>query len=281
MSSTTPFHEIPETTFAYTKQPPLFQKTVQRIHFYAGNDKGQKELPDYTRRYGQHPLDESDVVVALGGDGTQLETMRRSYAFDVPVYGIDLGGEGYLLNKKPKDLISELYHSAVVPFAAMECTGVDVQNKPFCQICLNDVATRCETAQTAHIRIMLNNVVYRDEVWCSSVIVATPQGTTGYTRWAGGIVLPVGCRQFAITGVAQIKTKSPDINATIDNKTVVQLEALDTQKRPQSLDCDNVTQTHFKQCCIQKAAKPIRVLYHPSHAVVRSAVFAQQILTRE
>ena len=280
MTPSVPFHEVPETTFAYTKEAPLFHQQVRHIHFYAGNEKGEKDLPDYIRRYGQEPLEKADVIVALGGDGTMLDAMKMAYPFDIPVYGIDRGGEGYLLNSEPTDLISEIYHAAVVPFPALDCSGEDVKKRPFHQICLNDVATRCETSQTAHIRITLNDVVYRDEVWCNSVIVATPQGSTGYCRWADGMVIPVGCRQLSIAGVAQIKTKAPGINATVDEQTRIQIEALDTEKRPQSLDCDNVTEMHFKRCLIQKAPQTVRVLYNPTHQVVRHAIFAQRILSR-
>lgn len=278
--SSMPFHEVPGITFAYTKEAPLFHQTVQHIYFFAGNDKGKKDLPDYIRRYGNSALEHADIVVALGGDGTMLDAMKMAYPFDKPVYGIDRGGEGYLLNSEPTDLISEIYHAAVVPFPAIECSGINEKKKTFRHICLNDVATRCETSQTAHLRLMLNDIVYRDEVWCNSVIVATPQGSTGYCRWADGIVIPVGCHQWSIAGVAQIKTKAANINATVHENTRIQIEVLDSEKRPQALDCDNVTEPHFKQCQIQKAPKVVRVLYNHAHNVVKNAIFAQQILSR-
>ncbi|HLY90407.1 MAG TPA: NAD(+)/NADH kinase, partial [Acetobacteraceae bacterium] len=58
-------------------------------------------------RYGDCPLEKASVVVPLGGDGFMLETIHRVLPLDLPVYGMNCGSVGFLMNTFNEDDLPE------------------------------------------------------------------------------------------------------------------------------------------------------------------------------
>ncbi len=76
----------------------------QAIHFLAGpGAKGQAALEEMTARYGQQPMSQAQVIVALGGDGFMLQTLHQLIDQGLPVYGMKIGNVGFLMNRYAQD----------------------------------------------------------------------------------------------------------------------------------------------------------------------------------
>src|SRR5688500_3237613 len=83
---------------------------LMRIHFIAGDTaEAQDAAANLKTVHGQAAAADCDVIVVLGGDGTLLETVHRTLALNKPVYGMNRGSVGFLLNPyRPEDLINRL-----------------------------------------------------------------------------------------------------------------------------------------------------------------------------
>ena len=67
----------------------------------------QAALAELSARYGNVPIAKADVIVALGGDGFMLQTLHATQHIDLPVYGMNRGTVGFLLNAYAVDGLYE------------------------------------------------------------------------------------------------------------------------------------------------------------------------------
>src|ERR1700755_1911316 len=88
------------------RQTPKYE----RIAFVASPaPEARKALKHLTRLYGNVTPSKADVVVALGGDGLMLQTLRRAMKADKPIYGMHRGTVGFLMNEfRERDLRERL-----------------------------------------------------------------------------------------------------------------------------------------------------------------------------
>lgn len=190
-------------------------------------------------RYGQHAPQDSEVIVALGGDGFMLETLRAQMTAGKPVYGVNCGTVGFLMN--PLDVnglerrIAEAERAVIHPLA-ME--AVDARAKRHLAHAINEVSLFRQTRQSARIRISVNGVVRMESLTCDGVLLATPAGSTAYNLSAHGPILPIDARLLAMTPISAFRPRRWK-GALLPHDAVVAFEALDPDQRPVSAVADN------------------------------------------
>ncbi len=212
----------------------------QRIAFTASNAPAAIEaLAALTQAYGQRPVAQADVVVALGGDGFMLQTLHETEEMDLPVYGMNCGTIGFLMNTYATDDLPERLAAAeetmINPLAmrAVDTHGVVTE-----ALAVNEVSLLRQGPQAAKLRITIDGRERMAELVCDGALVATPAGSTAYNYSAHGPILPIGSDVLALTAMAAFRPRRWR-GALLPMTAVVRFDVLDAEKRPVMADADS------------------------------------------
>jgi NAD+ kinase len=194
---------------------------------------------EFKKRYGDAPPEEADVLVAIGGDGCMLETLRIAMATAKPAYGVNCGTVGFLMN--PFDLeglpqrIAEAESATIHPLA-MKATTLDGRVET--ALAINEISLFRQTRQSARVRISVNGKVRMESLICDGVLLATPAGSTAYNLSAHGPILPIDAQLLALTPISAFRPRRWR-GALLSCDAVVLFEALEPEQRPVSAVADN------------------------------------------
>jgi len=212
-----------------------------RLHFVASSaPDAQAALAAMRALYDDAPETEADTIVALGGDGFMLETLHRHLGSRRPIYGMNLGSVGFLMNDyRPEGLVERLAlaERAVIHPLRMRATSSDGTRRA--AIAINEVSLLRQTRQAAKLRISIDGQVRMDELICDGVMVATPAGSTAYNLSAHGPILPIDSALLALTPISAFRPRRWR-GALLPHKAQVRLDILEVAKRPVSAVADHV-----------------------------------------
>lgn len=189
--------------------------------------------------YGEVGEDEADVVVALGGDGFMLETLHRNLDRQTPVYGMNRGSVGFLMNDYVEDgLIDRLNDAdhAVIHPLQMDATTRAGQVEG--GLAFNEVSLLRQTRQSAKLRVTVDGRVRMGELICDGCLVATPAGSTAYNLSAHGPIVPLDARMLALTPISAFRPRRWR-GALLSHRAHVVFEVLEADKRPVSATADS------------------------------------------
>ena len=203
-----------------------------------------------SERYGDAAPENADVIVALGGDGLMLQTMHRYMQHRVPIYGMNRGSVGFLMNEYHDDALKE-------SLAAAECATLHP---------LRMKAT-LETHQAAKIRISIDGKTRMEELICDGVLVATPAGSTAYNLSAQGPIVPIDAALLALTPISAFRPRRWR-GALLSHRAHVRFEILESEKRPVSAVADhtefrNVTDVEVEE----DGGIELLMLFDPDHGL--------------
>jgi NAD+ kinase len=191
-------------------------------------------------RYGDVPAAEADVVVALGGDGTMLETLRRTLEGHKPIYGMNRGSVGFLMNDYVEDgLLERIAAAEKAVIYPLTMGTLDVRGVRREAIAINEVSLLRQTYQTAKLRILINGRVRMPELICDGIIVSTPAGSTAYNLSAHGPIIPLSGQVLALTPISAFRPRRWR-GALLSHEDKVTFDVLESEKRPVSAVADNV-----------------------------------------
>ena len=185
------------------------------------------------------PLNEADVVIALGGDGTMLEVLHATMGRGTPVYGMNRGSIGFLLNEYKIDKVLDRIFSAqqicLHPLSMVTKTMLGSIETAYA---INEVSVLRETRQAAKLKIMVDGVTRLEELICDGAMVATPAGSTAYNPSAHGPILPLGAQLLAVTPISPFRPRRWR-GALLPHTTRIGFEVLEADKRPVSAVADS------------------------------------------
>jgi len=210
-----------------------------RIGFRAADTpEAQEALSNLTALYGDASNSEADILVVLGGDGFMLETLHSIMERPVPIYGMNLGTVGFLLNEYRHEQLTERLANAVsvalhpLRMRAQMRSGVIEDG-----LAINEVSLFRETRQAAQIKIAIDGVVRMQELVCDGVLVATPAGSTAYNLSAHGPILPTGANLVALTPINAFRPRRWR-GALLPCSSHFRFDVEDPEKRPVSAVAD-------------------------------------------
>ena len=217
------------------------------------------------------PVDEADVVIALGGDGFMLQTLhamleRRQLA--VPVFGMNLGTVGFLMNEyRAHGLDERLARAKPFRVAPLQMTATGVDGRVHTLPAINEVSLLRETRQTAKLEVSINDRVVMPELACDGILAATTAGSTAYNLSAQGPILPLGSALIALTPISPFRPRRWR-GAILPDKTRVDLRVLDPAKRPVSAVADQREVRDVAAVAIAlDRARELTLLFDPEHAL--------------
>jgi NAD+ kinase len=210
-----------------------------KIAFVAADQEAAQEaLVQLTSLYGQSNPAQCDVIVSLGGDGFMLETMHRFIPDNKPIYGMNRGTVGFLLNDYREEHLSErLRNAQIVRLHPLIMTVETKDGTIQTALAINEVSLHRESRQAAKLRIRVDGKTRLEELICDGLLVATPAGSTAYNLSAHGPIIPMGAGVMALTPVCAFRPRRWR-SALLPHKALVQVEILEQDKRPVSAVAD-------------------------------------------
>lgn len=212
---------------------------MNSFHFLASKSpEAQTHLITLTELYGQAPLESASVIVAIGGDGTLLNALRKSEGRDVPVYGMNRGSVGFLMNSPHvEDLQTRIAEAESVTIHPLSMQATDVHGNTFQSIAFNEVSLLRQVRQAAKIRITVDDIVRMDELICDGILVATPAGSTAYNLSAHGPILPLKSDILALTPISAFRPRRWR-GALLPASASIRFDVIEPQSRPVSATAD-------------------------------------------
>lgn len=242
---------------------------MPRIAFVASPaDPAQAALAGLTARHGNAPVAGAEVIVALGGDGFMLQTLHEVEGLDVPVYGMNCGTVGFLMNAfGPEDLAARLAvaEEAVLNPLSMQAEGVDGRLTE--ALAINEVSLLRAGPQAAKLRISIDGRERMEALVCDGALVATPAGSTAYNYSAHGPILPIGSDVLALTAVAAFRPRRWR-GALLPKTAVVRFDVLEPDKRPVMADADSRSVRDVVAVTVRSEPRVRhRILFDPGHGL--------------
>lgn len=189
-------------------------------------------------QYGNHAIADADVIVALGGDGSMLRALHESIIHKKPVYGMNRGSVGFLLNEyREGDLIARLERAQTVILNPLRMKVTTMAGETQDTLAVNEVSLLRETRQAAKLRITIDGIMRLDELICDGLIFSTPAGSTAYNLSAHGPIIPLSAGILALTPISAFRPRRWR-GALLPKSSKLKISILEPQNRPVSAVSD-------------------------------------------
>ncbi|MDD9329358.1 MAG: NAD kinase [Bartonella sp.] len=239
-----------------------------RFHFIsAETEEAIKATNKLISIYGHSSLEDADVIVALGGDGTMLQTVRDVMNTGKPIYGMNRGSVGFLMNefheKKLPTRIAAAHKKEIHPLRMI----ANAQPHGHIEaLAINEVSLFRQSYQAAKIRISIDNQIRMNELICDGILVATPAGSTAYNLSAQGPILPLMAPLMILTPVSPFRPRAWH-GALLPNTATVRFDMLEYDKRPVNAAADNIEVKSVHSVIISSATEiTVSILFDPDHS---------------
>jgi len=213
--------------------------TTTRIAFVASAaPEAQAGLENLIARYGQAAPEEAEAIVALGGDGFMLQTLHRFLDRKVPIYGMNRGTVGFLMNEYAEDdLLERLERAEEAELHPLRMRAQNAAGAVEEALAINEVSLSRQTRLAAKIRILVDGRVRLQELICDGVLVATPAGSSAYNLSAHGPIVPLSAGILALTPISAFRPRRWR-GALLPRNAEVRFQILEASERPVSAVAD-------------------------------------------
>ncbi len=219
-------------------------------------------------KYGDVGPERADVIVALGGDGFMLQTLHGTQALPAPVYGMNCGTIGFLMNEyREAGLIARLEAAEEAVINPLAMRAITVEGQAHDALAINEVSLLRAGPQAAKLRITVDGRVRMEELVADGAIVATPAGSTAYNYSAHGPILPIGSDVLALTAVAAFRPRRWR-GALLPKSGEVRFDVLEARKRPVMAEADGQGVRDVVTVIVRsEMAVSHRILFDPGHGL--------------
>lgn len=210
------------------------------IAFVASNtDIAQSALAEMEAIYGNAPLDEAEVVVALGGDGFMLQTLHNTMNSGKRIYGMNRGSVGFLMNDyRVDDLPARIEASVENKFYPLKMVALDSTGATTTALAINEVSLFRQSYQAAKLQVEIDGKIRLPELTCDGLLAATPVGSTAYNLSAHGPIMPLEAPLIALTPVSAYRPRRWR-GALLPDKVQIDIHVLEAEKRPVNAVADH------------------------------------------
>ncbi len=241
--------------------------TRKTFAFVAADTKEAQDALDRLRkRYPDTSAEQADVIIALGGDGFMLETLHRYLHRQVPIFGMNCGTVGFLMNEyQENDLEDRLSKTTPVTLHPLHMTAHTLAGEVIEALAINEVSLLRESRQAAKLVISVDEVVRMSELICDGVLVATPAGSTAYNLSAHGPIIPIGTPLLALTPISAFRPRRWR-GALLPHRAKVTIEILEAKKRPVSATADYTEVRDVARVEVHEDRETsLQLLFDPEH----------------
>jgi NAD+ kinase len=242
----------------------------------SGAPDAEEAAASLSSRYGNTPVAEADVIVALGGDGFLLQTLRETMGTGKQIYGMNRGTVGFLMNEfQEEGLRARLQAADAEVIRPLEMYTTSDDGSSVHALAINEVSVLRQSYQAAKIRITIDDKVRLEELICDGVMVATPAGSTAYNLSAHGPILPLDASLLALTPVSPFRPRRWR-GALLPKQSVVRFDILEQEKRPVNAVADHTEVKSVTSVLVQESRKAtVTLLFDEGHS------WSERILTEQ
>ena len=231
------------------------------------------------KEYGQASPDEADCIVVLSGDGMVLRAFHETFERQIPIYGMNRGGIGFLTNSYVKTgLIEKIQQAVEVKIHPLRVIATTDQGETYSSIAINEVYLLRETHQSAKIRICVDNIPHLKELVCDGIITSTPIGSTAYNYSANGPIIPLESNLLALTPISAFRPRCWR-GALIGSKSKVRLEVIDHLRRPVCAVADYVEFRHVSNVTVFEDKSVTLTLLFDKENTLEKKILEEQFAT--
>ncbi len=248
-----------------------------RIAFLASESpEARKALAKLARRHGNADPAAADVVVALGGDGHMLQAMHKFVSTGVPIYGMNRGSVGFLMNDfHDNHLLERLKAAEQTTIRPLRMAATDAAGKTRKAIAFNEVSLLRQRYQAAKLKIAVDGATRLDELICDGLLLATPAGSTAYNLSAHGPILPINSSLLALTPISAFRPRRWR-GAILPHEARVTLTVLEPDKRPVAAVADHLEVREVREVEIAEDRKrSVKILFDPGHSLAERVLREQ------
>ncbi|WP_068119077.1 NAD kinase [Tropicimonas marinistellae] len=243
---------------------------MTKIAFLAsGVEVAQDAQETLAEMYGNHDPEEADVIVALGGDGFMLQTLHGMQHLDTPVYGMNCGTVGFMMNEyHAEGLIERLSDAEEETIHPLAMRAVTPEGDVHDALALNEVSLLRQGPQVAKLRISVDGRVRMEELVADGALVSTPAGSTAYNYSAHGPIVPIGSEVLALTAMSAFRPRRWR-GALLPASAEVRFDVLQHEKRPVMAEADSRNSVRNVLTVVIRSQPDIkhRLLFDPGHGL--------------
>ena len=244
----------------------------QKIAIIAGsnNEAALKKKDQLVEKYNFKDLTKShkntkdiDLIFALGGDGLMLKLLHDFAENPIPIYGINYGTFGFLMNHLPKkDLLTIIEEATQSTLYPLKMDVTDASNKKHRHIAINEISLLRQSSQAVKVEIEINNKKRLKSLTGDGILVATPAGSTAYNLSAGGPIIPFGSEILALTTISPFRPRNWK-GALLPENSKIKFKILDHKSRPTIASADSIEVKNAKEIAIsQDRSTPFTILFN-------------------
>ncbi|MFM8646464.1 MAG: NAD kinase [Methylocystis sp.] len=256
-----------------------FSNAVKKLAFISsGTPEADDARQRLAEKYGEAPPEEADCIVALGGDGLMLRTLHRYMGTGKPIYGMNRGSVGFLMNQyREANLRKRICDAKASVIHPLLIKAVNVRNDQFSAHAINEVSLLRQTSQIAKLRILVNSQERLPELVTDGILVATPAGSTAYNLSANGPILPLDAPLLALTPISAFRPRRWR-GALLPDAAKVRIEVLEAAKRPVSVVADHDEFRDLSHVEIEMDHKANLILLHDAGHSLEERILREQFL---
>jgi NAD+ kinase len=250
---------------------------VRKIAFVAsGAPEAEEALARLSELYGNAAPQTAEIIVALGGDGLMLQTLHRFMSMRIPIYGMNRGSVGFLMNEyREEELPERLARAKINMIHPLRMQALLADGTRQESLAINEVHLFRLTHQAARLRLTVDGLARLDELICDGVLVATPAGSTAYNLSVHGPILPINASLLALTPISAFRPRRWR-GALLPSSAKVSIDVLEPEKRPVSAVADHHEFRHVLRVEISEQRDiGLRLLFDPGHEL-HDRILAEQ-----
>jgi NAD+ kinase len=241
------------------------------MKFYFNSSENEEALNakiNFVSQYGQNKIENSDVIVPIGGDGFLLKNLHNYNKLRIPFFGINYGSIGFLMNSKTDTNLEKVIEkSQETILNPLEMNATDINNNLFSSIAFNEVSMMRQTHQAAKINIEIDKIQRMKELICDGVLVSTAAGSTAYNLSAHGSIIPLDSNLLALTPISAFRPRRWR-GALLQQKNRIRFDVIDFKNRPVSVAADNNEFRNIKNVEICPSEKnSCKLLFDNNHSM--------------
>ena len=242
----------------------------------AQNESALSAQEALAARYGAASPDRADVIVALGGDGFMLETLHRFLGRGIPVYGMNRGSVGFLMNDyREEDLPERIGAAQAATLHPLRMRALSTGCAPVEALAINEVSLLRESRQAAKIRILVDGKVRLPELICDGILVSTPAGSTAYNLSAHGPIVPLDASLLPMTPISAFRPRRWR-GALLPSDAEVVFDILERDKRPVAAVADYTEVRDVSRVEVREARDvTLTLLFDPDHGLSERIIAEQ------
>ncbi|MCB1650771.1 MAG: NAD kinase [Alphaproteobacteria bacterium] len=249
-----------------------------KLGYFAGKKpRAQKALEELKSTYGAVDPEEADTIVVLGGDGTMLRALHAFADYQAPLFGLNLGTLGFLLNEHRKEgnLFERIEAAKRFTIHPLRMQAIDKHGNKHQELAFNEVSLLRETHNSAKIKIFVNDDVRLNELICDGVMVSTPVGSTAYNSSAGGPILPLEANIVSITPISPFRPRRWT-GALVRNNSHIRFEITNPTERPVSVSADSKEIRDVREVTVKEARRITKTLLYDPDNPLQERIFKEQ-----